>query len=1352
MPGLTLFRASSAHAVQHYVDTPADSTQLARDYYLGPDAVGPVGYVVRDGSGALVGERQGLTREEYRNWVDWVDPVTSEVKGHPRAGRSDGESKRPSGSPLFVEKLITCPKSLSMVGALYDDVDEALARAQADAADAVTEYFAQNAYVRIGQRGAQQLVKADRISAAQVRHMTSRDGDPHPHLHVQVSTRAWVSAETLAAHGIEVDGDGAWYGLWTAIPMRQHAEINGIVNSTILNHPAVHEALAKHGAHIDSASGEVAGITQEQRERFSKRHMAIKAEAKRLEGVWRTNHPGQEPSAYLLKIWDNQAWRNTRPPKESSETPEELKARWHEELADAGVVSSMKTSGASPARAVDSFTSVERESLAADAVLSVGAKRSTWSAADLAGQVRANLAGRVKFNNRAELDDLVADITSRAVDHCDNVLLGSDQQLAEKAAVRALTSQEVRQTEIALGATFANCAAAPIHGLNLDAAAQVIAADKALDDSQRHAATALAGQEGLVVVEGAAGAGKTRMLAAAVQASQAAGGRLVVVAPSAKAAIIAGKETATDASTVHGLLFAHGYRWNDKAQFTRLNFGDLDPTTGRIWQGVAKNAPVLDSRTRVVVDEAGMIDQPTMTALLDLAAQHGAVIGLVGDRAQLGAVGRGGVLHIGATVTPAIDMTDLHRFADKDYAAITLQLRDRDKNAVTALRQRGLIIHPENENDSGPIKAAQEVKTTAAELAAQKAAELMLAEPNPAQASVMVVCSTNGKAATINELIAAQLRQADIIEQIPDHAIAGADGLKASIGARVQTRENNTQLGVFNRDVWTVTRIDNHGGLHLRDHETGRTAHLPADYVKEHTHLAWATTEYGAQGVTANHALTVIDEETTGSGTYVGLSRGKQTNLAVVEAVTDFDADEILRESLQRENADTGLAAATEQAQQAINGLVEPEPITEPSWLTSWLQEQHQGVEQTKQAAIEQAAARNAERMAIVQQSREEKAQQIQASRADLARTLAEYQQAQTQVSEANGRIKQIREMQEEQLTAPTAELVRTKAELGQAIGQTPPEQPEQMRRPLGGAKRVAYDAWHSAYNRLQETQKATDAIVAPHLAEAETARQQALTQLQPKAEKLAHALNADAALDRKRAQDLGQPREVGSATKWCYGRNPDHEYRRFTFTTVEQEQQYWQEQPKIWAFKPSGGYSQGTWVDDDPVATTRTRLDWYNQEANAILSGRRDYELDTHIDPRAADREHQIAVEHAQARADLGHAELTVIEILEPRNEAELHTAQQIASDLVAVAQEDQRRRTQFDGKPVTIATTIEVIEARKAIGEDPAVTAVTWIEASKQEWQESDARARANRPRPNFDHNPGAWAKTPTYNSPDF
>ncbi|MEJ7690631.1 MAG: AAA family ATPase [Nocardioidaceae bacterium] len=83
----------------------------------------------------------------------------------------------------------------------------------------------------------------------------------------------------------------------------------------------------------------------------------------------------------------------------------------------------------------------------------------------------------------------------------------------------------------------------------------------------------------------------------------------------------------------------------------------------------------------LLVDEAGMLDQDTARALLTIADETGARLALVGDRHQLPAVGRGGVLdHAVAWAHPTavVTLEKVHRFTDPDYATLSLRMRNGD--------------------------------------------------------------------------------------------------------------------------------------------------------------------------------------------------------------------------------------------------------------------------------------------------------------------------------------------------------------------------------------------------------------------------------------------------------------------------------------------------------------------------------------------------------------------------------------------------------------------------------------------------------------------------------------------------
>ena len=92
-----------------------------------------------------------------------------------------------------------------------------------------------------------------------------------------------------------------------------------------------------------------------------------------------------------------------------------------------------------------------------------------------------------------------------------------------------------------------------------------------------------------------------------------------------------------------------------------------------------------------------MLDQDTARALFAIADRAHARVALLGDRHQLPAVGRGGVLDLAARwVRPAAhhELESVHRFSDPAYADLSLLMRtgERSGEVFDALLERGQIV------------------------------------------------------------------------------------------------------------------------------------------------------------------------------------------------------------------------------------------------------------------------------------------------------------------------------------------------------------------------------------------------------------------------------------------------------------------------------------------------------------------------------------------------------------------------------------------------------------------------------------------------------------------------------------
>ena len=83
----------------------------------------------------------------------------------------------------------------------------------------------QHATTRVGPRGGQVQVPVEVLEAVTVRHYTSRAGDPHRHLHLQINARVFAA--------------GKWRGLHTVGVRDFLAAINGIGHAAVAMRPAV---------------------------------------------------------------------------------------------------------------------------------------------------------------------------------------------------------------------------------------------------------------------------------------------------------------------------------------------------------------------------------------------------------------------------------------------------------------------------------------------------------------------------------------------------------------------------------------------------------------------------------------------------------------------------------------------------------------------------------------------------------------------------------------------------------------------------------------------------------------------------------------------------------------------------------------------------------------------------------------------------------------------------------------------------------------------------------------------------------------------------------------------------------
>src|SRR3954462_2772963 len=253
--GMKIYAGAPA-AARQYVG--ADRGR-ADDYYLTEGAGLARRFSV---TGGRVSELAPLNGDAYGTWVAGRDPGTGEPRGQLRG---DGRAVR------FVEVVVNGPKTWLLAAALHPGIATAYDAAQARAAEQIIGWLGQHATTRVGPRGGQVQVPVEVAEAVAVAHYTSRAGDPHRHLHLQINARVFA--------------EGKWRGVHT-VGFRDSIEaMNGIGHAAVMTDPELRAALAGAGFTLDPASGEVRELAP-YGGRFSERAAQIGRNVDRYEGEW----------------------------------------------------------------------------------------------------------------------------------------------------------------------------------------------------------------------------------------------------------------------------------------------------------------------------------------------------------------------------------------------------------------------------------------------------------------------------------------------------------------------------------------------------------------------------------------------------------------------------------------------------------------------------------------------------------------------------------------------------------------------------------------------------------------------------------------------------------------------------------------------------------------------------------------------------------------------------------------------------------------------------------------------------------------------------------------------------------
>ncbi|MFN2518579.1 MAG: AAA family ATPase [Jatrophihabitantaceae bacterium] len=432
-----------------------------------------------------------------------------------------------------------------------------------------------------------------------------------------------------------------------------------------------------------------------------------------------------------------------------------------------------------------------------------------------------------------------------------------DARAAVAAAVDSAAVVEVDDGDLLGLARLAEAEDGIGHGLaRLVATAEPIKADPKrsaagpLDDAQR-AAVSAALRNGVSVLTGGPGTGKSRTVAAIVSLAEHAGRTVALAAPTGRAAKRLEELCDAPASTIHRLLGAQARQSGEDVTFDG---------------GFARGAQWPLDEDVVVVDEASMLDVELADALL-CACADGTHLVLVGDAAQLPSIGAGRVLGdlIDSGTVPVTELNTLYRQAVGGAIA----------RLATAVR--GGDLPPVNDPTREVVVVAARGSAEAAHRVAQLVTDSIPRVLGIPADQVQVVTPVHRGAAgtlALNAALKAKLNP-------------GTGQRRFDVGDRVVATANHleaTPFGYANGEVGVVMEVERDGPVTV-DFASG-PAQVTGKALADLVH-GWAITVHRAQGSEFPAVVVVVPPEAAGMLSrplvYTALTRA-QRHLSVVHA------------------------------------------------------------------------------------------------------------------------------------------------------------------------------------------------------------------------------------------------------------------------------------------------------------------------------------------------------------------------------------------------------------------------------------------------------------------------------------
>ena len=357
-------------------------------------------------------------------------------------------------------------------------------------------------------------------------------------------------------------------------------------------------------------------------------------------------------------------------------------------------------------------------------------------------------------------------------------------------------------------------------------------AELELDDMQRFAVKA-AVQNGILVLTGGPGTGKTTTINAMIQFFEREGMDVYLAAPTGRAAKRMTEATGYEARTIHRML---ELAYMPEGSDNRMQFGRNE-----------ENPLETDV---IIIDEMSMVDLPLMHVLLK-AITVGTRLILVGDKDQLPSVGAGSVLKdlIESACFPIITLSKIFRQAEQSDIVVNAHKINRGETVILDNKSQDFFFLKRQD--------ANTIISVVLTLIQKKLPKYVDADTFDIQVLTPMRKGLLG-VERLNSILQHYLNPPDAKKAEKEH---GSRVFR--VGDKVMQIKNNYQLeweiatkyglvidsgvGVFNGDIGRVISIDTYAEKIKVEFEEKKVVEYPFELLEE-LELAYAITVHKSQG------------------------------------------------------------------------------------------------------------------------------------------------------------------------------------------------------------------------------------------------------------------------------------------------------------------------------------------------------------------------------------------------------------------------------------------------------------------------------------------------------------------------